>query len=187
MNLLTQINRPRLFAMLGVMVILSGSATNVLAEAHSEYSPLTPEACFVSDTAVLERYQSQQLWVQECPARFGYRVFVVSSDSRSWLELEKAGQFWSSEQAIVYQHAIGQFPNIADNAQAEWRLDSTNQPIALIFRVNALNPDVSAQAANAKLSRLYVFRLGSQYPCFLGTPTDNQAARNLADSGQQCR
>ena len=182
MNLLTQINYARL-----LVVILACSATNALAEGHSEYSPLIQEACFASDASVLERYQSQQLWVQECPMRFGYRVFVVSSDSRSWLELEKSGQFWSSEQAIVYQHAIGQFPNIADNAQAEWRLDSSNQPTALIFRVNALNPDVSAQDANAKLSRLYVFRLGSQYPCFLGVATDNQTARNLADSGQQCQ
>lgn len=171
-------------ALLAAALALLFSAPAPAKAPASEYSPLRPQDCAPPPADLLPRYRDRGLSAQECPGRFGYRLFVVSSDANSWIELEKAGVFWSSEQAIVYAKPIGQFPGIAEDSKAEWRLDGNGQPSALIVRVNALDPALSAQDARAKISRLYVFRLGTGQPCHLGTATGNRQARQMADGGR---
>lgn len=125
-------------------------------------------------------YRERDLAVQECPGMGGYRLFVVSSDARSWIDLWRAdGAFWSSEEVVVYERPIGHFPNVAGSNVVEWRRYADGTPYALIFRIRAQDSD----ATNRKVTRLYVVSLRPSGITLAGRARTNEEARHLADGG----
>ncbi|MFO1434360.1 MAG: hypothetical protein U1F76_30480 [Candidatus Competibacteraceae bacterium] len=152
----------------------------------SDYTSLKINECKKPSKAVVKTYASQGLAVLECPGLGGYRLFLVSSEERSWIDIARGKGRWSSEKDVVYQHQFGYFPNVASSALAEWRRNPAGQPVALIFRIAAQRPEADQNTPGSLLSRLVVIRLDSKRPCVLGVVEDNESARTLADSARDC-
>ncbi|MGH8247371.1 MAG: hypothetical protein ACREUU_13175, partial [Gammaproteobacteria bacterium] len=84
------------------------------AERTSLYTPLTATACAAPSPEIARVYAARDLGVEECPAPAPYRLSVVSSDARSWVDLRRNNLIWSTEQRVVYGQdilALGHFPN----------------------------------------------------------------------------
>jgi hypothetical protein len=129
-------------------------------------------------------YARSGLAVQECAALKPYRLFVVSSDERSWVDLRRGDRIWSTEQRVVYERdalALGHFPNVAGSRSAEWRLDGKGAPVAVIVRFNFVGSTQDAREG-ARVSRLLVIGLSKDAPCALGFAMTNEDARALADA-----
>lgn len=147
--------------------------------ATTQYTSIEPQNCHKP----LET-TPPGLRVQECPAPSGYRLFVVASDPRSWINIAKRGQVWSTEEIVAYRDPIGFFPSVDDSRVVEWRLDDRGRPTALIFRVTALDPQTNQ---SRHLSRLFVIRLNASKPCLLGIVATNEAARALTNDPKACQ
>lgn len=172
------IARPQLATALLVVSTVAAAA----AGADSRYTSLVAPGCRSPDQGMDTHYGERGLTALECPAPPGHRLFIVADDARSWIDLEAMGHDWSSEDAIIRDHPVGHFPNVAGSEVAEWRLDGTGAPHALIFRVKAQDPE----APDRSLSQLYVVRIGPGAPCLLGRVSGNDAARALADAAPAC-
>ena len=148
------------------------------AAAEAVYTPITEPPCRTVGEAR-----------QECPALGGHRLFVVSSQERSWIEVAvPSGALCSTERTIVYQDPLGHFPNIGGARVVEWRRTTEGIPYAIIVRVVA----EAAGEPGIRISALYVFRLRPDAMSFAGRTATNEAARRLADdrvSGEEidCR
>ncbi len=154
------------------------------AEPSSLYTPISASGCAAPSPEVANAYAAHDLAVEECPAPPPYRLFVVSSDARSWVDLRRNDRTWSTEQRVVYSRevlALGQFPNVAGSEVAEWRLNSHGQPRALIVRLKLVAPSEDARGA-ATLSRLLVIGLSADTVCDLGLAKSNEEARRLAET-----
>jgi hypothetical protein len=124
-------------------------------------------------------YQAKGLAVQECPGSTGYKVLVVSSDERSWVDLVRAdGTVWSAEDPVVYERPIGQFPNV-DPASLTW-FPSSSLPKALAFKVTAQRFDEPEQ----RIERWYVVRLEPPPAAVVGRTGSAEEARALAEAGR---
>jgi hypothetical protein len=150
--------------------------------AESTYTPIGPGDCKEPPPAIREEFAARGLGVQECLAPDGWRLLFVSSDARSWLELRRGDVIWSAEEAVVYDHALGLFPNVAGSPVVEWRRDAQGRARALIFRVVGQDPD----DPDRRVSRLFVVRLASERPCVIGRVATNEEARALADEPAGC-
>ena len=111
-------------------------------------------------------------YAERCKAPKGYTLYIVGEDVHSFVVIG-----WGKNQLFETQPFVqlGQFPNIGE-APAEWRLNDSGQPYALIvrqqFQDNA-NPE-------QKRSRLVVFTLQPK-PRFVGDFATNAQAREAAD------
>ncbi len=152
-------------------------------EADSLYTSLREADCTTLRGEAAAPYAKRDLGVQRCPAPAGWRVFLVSSDANTWIDLTGPGVAWSAERPIVYDAPIGNFPSVGVPATLEWRRDGRGRLIALIFRVTAQD----REKLQARRSMLYVVRLQAANACVIGRLATNLAARRLADSSQQCR
>jgi len=106
----------------------------------------------------------------------------VSSESNAWIELRRGAASWSSEEAVVYESPIGQFPAAGGAGRVEWRLTEGGTAVALIFRVTARMDDDPQRSR----SRLFVVHLEPSRACLLGRAVTNQQARALADAPATC-
>jgi hypothetical protein len=148
---------------------------------HSVYTSIASNRC--STTPGLTReFAARGLGVEECHGVGGWRVLVVASNENTWIEWRSATVTWSSEQAIVYDRPLGQFPTVGANPRLEWRVDSRGEPHAVIVRVTARDPENPAR----RLARLLVVALSPNRVCVAGTATTNVAARRLADRRHDC-
>lgn len=173
-----------------IQSILLAAALNVVgclaadgAESRSLYTPISSSGCAAPSPEVAKAYAVRDLAVEECPAPPPYRLFVVSSDARSWVDLRRNNHTWSTEQRVVYSRevlALGQFPNVAGSDVAEWRLNPHDKPHALIVRLRLASPSAEARGA-ASISRLLVIRLSEDAACDLGLASSNEGARQLAE------
>ena len=120
--------------------------------------------------------------VQECEGVDGWRVFLVSSDERSWLQFERGGMTWSAEQAIVYDEPIGLFPGVDDAAGLQWRVTSRGAAVAVIVPVTAQR-DVET---TARASQRLIVRLGASGICLLGRAESDREAVAVADGPGRC-
>ena len=157
-------------------------------EITSLYTPLGLGACAVPPAEIARSYEGRDLAVEECPAPAPYRLFVVSSDARSWVDLRRNDLDWSSEQRVVYGRdvlALGHFPNVSTSGVAEWRLDEKGIPLALIVRLRLVDPGGDA-TQGATISRLLVVGLSADSFCDLGLAKSNEEARQLADMAATC-
>jgi len=141
------------------------------------------EDCQAPPTEIVAKYRARDLGVQQCPAPDRWNLFVIASDTNTWIDLTSPdGLMWSGERPIVYESPIGNFPNIDSLAPAEWRRDSRGRLTALIFRVTAQDRDT----LEATQSTLYVVRLQPDKACVVGREITDENARALADGERGC-
>jgi hypothetical protein len=163
---------------LGVALLLFSGCDPAVSGEESVYTSVKSGECKSLTKIAAGSFEARGLTAEECDGVKGWRVFVVSSDARSWLEFGRDSNLWSSEEQVVYKNEFGNFPNIGAE-KIEWRLDGNGNPVAVIFRIAAQDP----QQTGRNLSRLFVVGFQDQAPYFCGTAKDNQAARALADKG----
>ena len=78
----------------------------------------------------------------------------------------------------VFNADLGHFPALREGV-AEWRVTKSGEPKALIFRVDAQDPDI----AEKKHSRLYVISFDNGIPKYCGKVKTNEEAVKMADKG----
>lgn len=148
--------------------------------AQSLYTSIKSEDCQKPSASILAFYDSRGLTVEECKGVEDWRLFVVSSDARSWLELARERTLWSSEDQVVNRNEFGNFPNIGSE-KVEW-LMSNHTPVSLIFRIAAQDPE----NVKKSLSRLFVIGFKNNTPQFCGVVKANTEARALAEKTSSC-
>ncbi|ACH39786.1 hypothetical protein Gbem_2782 [Citrifermentans bemidjiense Bem] len=155
--------------------------------AESIYTSLKEEDCHNPPLAISAAYDADDLTVQECAAPKGWRLFVVSSEERSWVDISRGSFLWSTERAVVYENSFGLFPNVG-SAVAEWMVAGDGRLSSLIFRISAQDPNLPVAGGNVRrVSRLLVIDLRDKEPTSCGLAKTNQEARNLAARGRLCR
>ena len=149
--------------------------------AESLYTSIKSGDCQKPSKSIVALYDSRGLTAQECKAAEGWRLFVVSSDARSWLEAARDRTLWSSEEQVVNQNEFGNFPNIGSE-KVEWPMTKANSPAALIFRIVAQDPAPTGK----NLSRLFVIGFIKNTPYLCGVAKTNDEARALAEKTSAC-
>ena len=151
------------------------------SSAESVYTSIKSGDCHKPSKSVAAFYASRGLTAQECKAAEDWRLFVVSSDARSWLEVARDHTLWSSEEQVVNQNEFGNFPNIGSE-KVEWPMTKANSPAALIFRIAAQDPALTGK----NLSRLFVIGFIKNTPYLCGVAKTNDEARALAEKTSAC-
>lgn len=144
----------------------------------SEYASVAESDCRPPPPETKAVYQALGLGAEICGTRSGIDLVMVSSDRSSWLDIVRGDRIWTTEDAVVYDRPVGNFPNVGA-AKVEWRLDPGGRPGALIFRV-------AGEAEGVRRSQLLVVRLEEDTACLLGRAATNEEARTLADGPLTC-
>lgn len=172
---------------IAMICLVGGMASAGPPLLKSQYTSIKSADCKKVAAPMAEAFHSRGLEAEECPAPKGWRLFVVSTNERSWLEIAYERSLWTTEEEVVYNNQFGHFPNIGAD-RIEWRVTKSGTPVALIFRIAAQDPDKPAIGADARtLSRLFVIGLAEGIPRFCGIAKSNQDARNMADNQATCR
>lgn len=148
----------------------------------STYTSIATDACRAPEEGIRLSFEARGLGVHECAGAGVWRVLLVSSNERSWLELRSPGIAWSSEDAIVYDSPIGLFPGVSDGERLEWRSAADGEPSALIFNVTAQD----AERPASRISRFFVAYLGEGGPCLIDRAPSRDAAVAVADAARGC-
>jgi hypothetical protein len=137
----------------------------------------------IKSNSMIEFFGSE--YVFECPSLKGWRLFKEydSEGIRSWIRLSYGNAIWSSINQVWgdERYNFGHFPNI-DNKYVEWRISKTGEAKALIFRVNAQDPE----NVSSFLTRLFVISISNNIPSFCGIAKTNKEAREIADKATKC-
>jgi hypothetical protein len=167
-----------------IILIAAVSAFGCLArhETATFETPIGESECKQPSSEVAAPYTARDLGVEECRAPRDWRLLLVASDANSWIDITGPGVTWSGERPIVYESPVGNFPNVDSSPPVEWRLDASNRPAAVIFRVTAQDP----KNPDAHLSRFYVVRLTDRAGCVVGRVATVEEARTLAESSPSC-
>ena len=160
------------------------SAVPSPACAEPVFTSIKEADCHAPSASIIAAYEAEDLSVQECPAVNGWRLFVPSSDERSWIDIGRGSSVWSTEREVVYKNDFGSFPNIG-SAVAEWGVTAGGEPFFLIFRIAAQSP--ATEGNPQRVSRLFVIDLQGKEPAFCGIAKTNQEARALAARKEHCR
>lgn len=174
-------------ALATILLCLVGSGASAETQSlQSLYTSIKSTACSKPPASIIAAYDARGLSAQECPAPKGWRLFAVSSDERSWLEIARDRSLWTTEEEVVYRNEFGHFPNLGAE-RVEWRMKKPGTPNALIFRISAQDPNRPASGPGAmNLSRLFVINLANGAPRFCGTAKTNEEAKTLADNAKAC-
>ena len=156
-----------------------------LARAKTLYTSTEPSKCSSPSKQLIALYDAQGLDVQECKGPKGLKFLVVSTDERSWVDLQQGDQIWTTQDEVVYNNRFGYFPNIGSGV-VEWNVTSAGEPSSLIFRITAQDKRKGAPIG-ATVSRLFVISLRQNRPAFCGVATTNEEARALSNSSGKCR
>jgi hypothetical protein len=168
-------------------VLARGALTLSIASCASQapsssVTSIRMDDCSEAPADIQARFEASSLGVQQCDGAFGWRVFVVSSDTSTWIELRAGTAAWSSEEAIVYEKPIGLFPGVRGET-LEWRADDRRRPSALLFTVAAQSPEDAA----TPVSRVFVARFDARGGlCVIGREPTIDKARALADGPATC-
>jgi hypothetical protein len=149
---------------------------------RSVETSISPADCTAPAEEIAERYEQRDLGVQQCPAPDDWRLFLVSSNENTWVDLIGPGVTWSAERPIVYESPIGNFPSVGVPPTVEWRRDSSGRVAAIILGVTAQN----RETFETDRSAFYVVRLQPAAVCVIGRPATAEEARTLADSPKGC-
>ena len=163
----------------GAILLFTTYAVN--ADGTSVYTSVKEGECKKPAAALLAFYESRGLVGEECAGVGGWRLFWVGSDERSWFELMRDRDLWSTDEQVVQQNHFGHFPNIGAD-KVEWRLANTGVPTAFIFRIAAQNPE----RIDKNLTRLFVIGFKGNTPYFCGVAKSNDEARVLAGKTDSC-
>lgn len=151
------------------------------AASTSLYTSVKEGECKKPSAAIRAFYESRGLTVEECDAVKGWRLFSVASDERSWFELTRDGNLWSSDEQVVQRNQFGYFPNIGAD-KVEWIITSAGTPSAFIFRIAAQ----SSERTDKNPTRLFVVGFNGDTPYFCGVAKSNEEARALAGKTGSC-
>jgi hypothetical protein len=148
------------------------------------YTSVKTSDCRNPPASLSQSFDGRGLTAQQCRGIDGWTVFAVSSDERSWLELDRGGQLWTTEDQVVYQNDFGNFPNLGAD-KIEWRV-RRGVPYAVIFRIAAQDQSRLGPSGAPTISRLFVVQLAADGPRFCGIAKTNDEARKLADAAAAC-
>ncbi len=177
----------RLFICCAIFIVWRGAAC-ADSVVESSYASLLDDNCFQPSGDTLYHYAKNDLGVVECRVKNKeIRLFVVSSQERSWIDIAVGDMLWSTEDSIVYssENQFGNFPNVG-STPVELVVNKKQVLVGFIFRVTAEDRDREDQSS-AKISRLFVFGFRKEGACFLGLTDDNSAARSFLQKGVNCR
>lgn len=168
-----------LFILLSFLSVNSSWADSQKIQSH--YTSIQESDCKKPADAVVALYDKRGLSVQECPGTGAWKVFFVSSDARSWLDISSGNQFWSTEQQVVYKNEFGNFPNVGDE-KLEWRTIVGGKPVGLIFKIIVQDQN----DANKSQSRLFVLKLGENTAMFCGVAKKRPGAYIYISQKDKC-
>lgn len=162
-----------------VLLLTSLTAYAATPSAVSSYSSIK-----VSDCHNLSQSEDEHAEIRaQCPSHAGWQVFTLSNDERSWLELARNNQHWTTLTEVLNTTQAGQFAGLGSD-KLEWRAPTvTAAANALIFRLSGQDPDHN----DKRLSALVVLKLSATGPQFCGVAKSNQAAQELADKPDACQ
>jgi len=158
------------------------------AGTSSTYVSLGDDNCFQPGPDIAQLYTQRSLGVVECAVKNSpLRLFMVSSEEHSWIDIGLGNRIWSTEEPVVYarENQFGFFPNVG-SAPVEIILNPAQKPIGLIFRVTGQDPNSTAQKIG-KLSRLFVIGFRKDGACVLGTAKDNRNGRTWLQKEKNCQ
>jgi hypothetical protein len=138
--------------------------------------------CTAPPQEIAAPYAARDLGVQQCPAPRNWRALLVSSDANTWIEVAGPGVTGSGERPIVYESPIGNFASVDSSPGIEWRLDATERPVAMVFKVTAQNP----QNLDTRRSMFYAVQLTESAGCVVGHVATIDKARALVQSSPSC-
>ena len=117
---------------------------------------------------------------EECPGYKNMKIFAVYNDSRVWIDISDGENTWTTVDQ-VFNADFGHFPALREGV-AEWRVTKSGEVKALIFRVDAQdpNPDILDKIH----SRLYVISFENGVPKYCGNVKTNDEAVKMADKGK---
>jgi hypothetical protein len=178
----------RLLICCTLVMIWIGSSCADSGVIESSYVSLADDNCFQPTSDTLHLYSIRSLGVVECRVKnTAIRLFVVSSEERSWIDVAVGDKLWSTEDPIVYapENQFGYFPNVGATP-VELDVNQKQVPIGLILRVTAQDPNQQNQGS-ANISRLFVFGFRKEGVCFLGLTDNNVDARSFLQTDVNCR
>ena len=178
----------RLLFVCAFLMVGIGSAFAESGVIKSSYVSLADANCFQPPRDTLHIYSARGLGVVECRVKTtAMRLFVVSSEERSWIDIAVGDTLWTTEDPIVYapENQFGYFPNVGA-LPVELAMDRKEVPLGLILRVTVQDPNKQEQGS-AKISRLFVFGFRKEGVCFLGLTDNNVAARSFLQTDVDCR
>lgn len=178
----------RLLIVCAFLMVGIGSTCAESGVIESSYVSLADDNCFRPPSNTQHIYTSRGLGVVECRVKnTAIRLFVVSSEERTWIDIGVGEKLWSTEDPIVYtqENQFGYFPNVGATP-VELAVDQKQVPVGLIFRVTAQDPNQQKQGSS-NISRLFVFGFRKEVVCFLGLADNNIAARSFLKKDAICR
>lgn len=152
----------------------------------SQYTSIKHSDCSTPSSDMVSAFEARGLEAKECSGPKDWRLFVVSSGERSWVEIVRGYSLWSTEDEVVYRNELGYFPNLGAE-RVEWRIMKSGSPTALIFRITAQNPNhIQTGSGPEYVSRLFVIGLANGVPRLCGIAKTNVEALALADKANTC-
>lgn len=127
-------------------------------------------------------------YTKECQGQKQWRLFKSADSERSWLVIANGMRLWSMQNEINGsdgRYSFGQAQDLGSLARVEWRIKPDGTPFALIFQVQATDPDSTDSKLNI-LYRYYAIRLSKGIPLFCGAVKTKAEARNIADTQKNC-
>ncbi len=169
----------------GLALLFMFTISSGLSAAGSNYSSVYTSLTEKCKVVAMGEYDS----TSECPGKGDYRIFIEGADVNSWIVIKKGEDVVIDLQKAVMHNAPGNFPEVSGTV-AEWRYKG-NTPIAFIFRIagtKEIYPDDDSHPIYKTRSKLIVVRLEAERACVIGSTTDNEVARKMADdSRKMCR
>ena len=114
---------------------------------------------------------------EECPGYKNYHIFKVFESGREWIDISDGTKIWTTKNEVMGGN-FGTWPHIKEGV-AEWRINSTGEVKALIFRIEAYEDELTEKFQ----SRLYVIGMDKGNPKLCGIVKTNEEAEKLADKG----
>ena len=163
------------------LALLFSGITAFSAESlTSVYTSTKSEDCRMPAGIYKKLYQVNDEYgygAEECPGYKNMKLFAVYDDSRVWVDISDGVNTWTTMDQ-VYNAGIGHFPALREGV-AEWRVTKSGEAKALIFRVDAQDPDISEK----RHSRLFVISFEKGVPKYCGAVKTNEEAVKIADRG----
>ena len=104
--------KSHLSRMSAVLLLILAACNAANSSETSLYTSVKSGDCRKPSATLSAYYESRGLTAEECDGAKGWRLFAVSSDERSWLELARDTSLWSSEEQVVHKNDFGNFPNL---------------------------------------------------------------------------
>lgn len=152
-----------------------------------KFTSIKQKDCRPPEGYFAEHYDFTE-YTRECGGLQDWILFYVADGERSWFEIGKGKRLWSTQREVTgsgEEFNFGQAQDLGSLARVEWRSTDSSSPFALIFQVQALDPE-STNEKTTLLHRYYVIGLQKGIPCFCGKFTSKEEARNVADKQTHC-